>query len=123
MNSLMKCVIFIVAMLLTSCAAFKVSPEEEAAREKAHKVAVLDSMREADLLEFEEVVKLECVRSKNSIGSPLESCRQEFKMGAAEKGGELCVIQGQEVKKCQYGTDDCVYLKATCHKKMATALE
>ena len=123
MKSLLKSIALIFAVFLTSCAAFNVSPEESAAREKAYKIVVLNSVRDADLLEYEEAATLECVRNRNSIGSPEESCRQEFKMGAAEKGGELCVIQGQEIKKCQYGTDDCVYLKAKCYKKLATALE
>jgi hypothetical protein len=123
MKSLLNGIALIVAIILTSCSAFKVSPEEATAREKAYSIVVHNSMRENDLLEYEEAAQLECVRSKNSIGSPEESCKQEFKLSAAEKGGELCVIQGQELRKCQYGTDDCLYVKAKCYKKMATALE
>lgn len=124
MESLLKGTALIFTVLLVSCSAFKVSPEEATAREKAYNVVVMNTMREADLLEYEEVTQLECTRyAKNSIGSPEESCKQEFKMTAAEKGGELCVLQGQEVRKCEYGTDDCLYLKAKCYKKMATALE
>ena len=124
MNNILQAAVLGFALFLASCSAFKITPEEESTREKAHKIIVASSMRDADLLEYEEVGSLECMRyANNAIGSPEESCKNEFKMTAAEKGAELVVIQGQNIRKCEYGTDDCIYIKAKGYKKMATALE
>lgn len=118
-----KALTYLLGMLVASCAAFELTPEEKAERERAKSVMVSQTGPSlAELPQYRELGPVKCEERITSYSDADEECRDELKLQTSRLGGDLVVIEVRDRARCPNNAQEqCVTLKGRAYKTKAKA--